>query len=191
MATYIILTVARALVVSALVFASLVALTHWAVRSRRINPFSALPRLIRHGSDPILLPLERRVSRAGGNPQDAPFWLLGIVVIGGLIFLSLLEWLISTIYRLIHVVEMGPRGILSFTVDALFTLLMGALIVRVIASWFGFGRYRRWMRPVYALTDWLVEPIRRILPPLGFVDLSPMVAWLALWVVRGFLMSVI
>ncbi len=191
MATYIILTVARALVVSALVFASLVALTHWAVRSRRINPFSALPRLIRHGSDPILLPLERRVSRAGGNPQDAPFWLLGIVVIGGLIFLSLLEWLISTIYRLIHVVEMGPRGILSFTVDALFTLLMGALIVRVIASWFGIGRYRRWMRPVYALTDWLVEPIRRILPPLGFVDLSPMVAWLALWVVRGFLMSVI
>ena len=56
-----------------------VGLTHWAVRSRRITPFGAWPRFMRRASDPVLLPLERRVIRAGGSPQDAPLWLIGIV----------------------------------------------------------------------------------------------------------------
>ena len=44
---------------------------------RRINPFGAWPSLIRRASDPVLRPLERRVVRMGGNPQDAPLWLIG------------------------------------------------------------------------------------------------------------------
>ena len=36
-----------------------------------------------------------------------------------------------------------------------------------------------------ALTDWLIDPIRRLLPPVGMIDLSPMVAWLVLWIARG------
>ena len=35
------------------------------------------------------------------------------------------------------------------------------------------------------LTDWLIEPIRRILPPVGMIDFSPLVAWLLLSLVRG------
>ena len=40
-----------------------------------------------------------------------------------------------------------------------------------------------------ALTDWLIEPIRRILPPVGMLDFSPLVAWLVLTLVRGFVLS--
>ncbi|MGI8818335.1 MAG: YggT family protein [Gemmatimonadales bacterium] len=32
----------------------------------------------------------------------------------------------------------------------------------------------------------MIDPIRRILPPTGMIDFSPMVAWLVLYVVRGF-----
>jgi YggT family protein len=70
-------------------------------------------------------------------------------------------------------------------VGALFSLLMAAILVRVIASWFGISPYSRWMRPVMALTDWLIDPIRRLMPPVGMIDLSPMVAWLVLWIARG------
>jgi len=42
---------------------------------------------------------------------------------------------------------------------------------------------------VYALTDWLVEPIRRLLPPMGALDWSPLLAWLALWVLQRMLLS--
>jgi YggT family protein len=50
-------------------------------------------------------------------------------------------------------------------------------------------RYSKWIRPVYILTDWFVEPIRRIVPPLGAVDLSPLVAMIVLSVLRQILLS--
>ena len=41
------------------------------------------------------------------------------------------------------------------------------------------------------LTDWIIEPIRRILPPFGMIDFSPVVAWLALSIVRSFVLSLL
>jgi YggT family protein len=182
---------ARTLVIVALVYASAVALTHWAVRSRRITPFGAWPRLMRRASDPVLLPLERRVIRAGGSPQDAPLWLIGIVIAGGLLLLSLVHWVAGFSATLIVLANAGPRAWARFVLGGLFTLMMAALFVRVIASWFGISRYRAWMRPVVLLTDWLIEPIRRILPPFGMIDFSPLVAWLVLILLRNFVLSVL
>jgi YggT family protein len=68
---------------------------------------------------------------------------------------------------------------------------MYALIVRVIAAWFGMFRYSRWIRPAYILTDWIVEPIRHVVPPLGAFDVSPIVAWLALMLLRQILLSIL
>ena len=182
---------ARIAVIVALAYASAVALTHWAVRSRRITPFGAWPRFMRRVSDPVLLPLERRVVRAGGSPQDAPLWLGGIVIVGGLLLLSLVQWLAGAVAELAITAQSGPRELVRFLVSGLFTLLMVALLIRVIGSWFGISPYRRWMRPVMLLTDWIIEPIRRVLPPFGMIDLSPLVAWLVLSIVRSFLLSAI
>jgi YggT family protein len=181
----------RALVIAALVYALIVALTGWAVRNRRIDPFGAGPRFMRKLSDPVLQPLERRILRSGGNPQNAPLWLLGIVIGGGLLLLSLTSWLIGTAASITMIAHGGPRIWIRVLVGALFTLLMTAILIRVIGSWFGIGPYNRWMRPVYALTNWLIDPIRRILPPFGMIDFSPMVAWLVLYVVRGFVMGLL
>jgi YggT family protein len=181
----------RIVVILALAYASAVALTHWAVRTRKITPFGAWPRFMRRASDPALQPLERRILRSGGNPQDAPLWLVGIVIVGGLLLLSLVQWLVGFAVTLDVLVQSGPRSWARFLVSGLFSLLMIALFVRVIASWFGISPYRPWMRPVMLLTDWMIEPIRRILPPFGMIDFSPLVAWLVLSVVRGFVLSMI
>jgi YggT family protein len=184
-------TALRALVIVALVYASLVALTHWALRNRRINPFGAWPRLVRKASDPLLLRLERRVIAAGGSPQNAPLWLVGLVIAAGLVLLSLTHWLIGIAAGLTVAAQGGPRVWARVLVNAVFTILMAALLIRVIASWFGIGPYRGWMRPVVVLTSWLIDPIRRILPPVGMFDFSPMVAWLVLLVVRGFVLGLL
>src|SRR5437899_3163904 len=85
----------------------------------------------------------------------------------------------------------GPRAVLAFLIGALYSVLFAALLLRVIGSWFGLFRYSRWMRPAYALTDWLVEPIRRLLPPMGALDWSPLVAWLVLWLLKQLLLNVV
>jgi len=188
---YILDTAVRSIVLVALAFSIIVALTHWAVRNRRINPFGVWPRFVRRVSDPILLPLERRVIQAGGSPQNASLWLLGLVIGGGLLLLSLTQGLIGTAASLILLIHGGPQVWIRVLVSAVFTLLMTAILIRVIGSWLGIGPYRKWMRPFYLLTDWLIDPLRRVLPPMGMFDFSPMVAWLVLYVVRGFVMGLL
>jgi YggT family protein len=105
--------------------------------------------------------------------------------------MSLTSWAIDALARLSWMAQSGPRFWLQTLVSLFFTILMTAILIRVIASWFGIGPYRRWMRPIMALTSWLIDPIRRILPPFGMFDFSPMVAWLVLYVVRGFVLGLL
>ncbi len=183
-----VVTGVRAVVGAAFVLAALVALTHWAVRSGKLAPFGGWARFVRSWSDSLLRPVELRINRAGGNPQDAPLWLLGIVVLGGLLLIGLLEWVFGFVVSLVYAAKAGPSAILPTLVNVLFTVLMTALLIRVIASWFGISPYSRLMRIVHGLSDWLVDPIRRFVPAFGPFDLSPMIAWLVLSLTRSLIM---
>ena len=177
--------IVRSLVVVALAYAAVVAITHWAVRSGRLNAFGAWPRFVRRISDPVLRPIERRVLRAGGNPQDAALWLVGVVIVGGLILLWLLGWVLGFIASLSVLTRSGPGAWVYALVRAAFIVLEIALIIRVVSSWLGLGPFSRLVRPAYRLTDWLVVPLRRVLPTMGPFDLSPMLAWILLsWVAQ-------
>jgi YggT family protein len=174
----------RGLIAAGFVYASLIAVTHWLVRGKRLQPFGAWPRLVRKVSDPVLHPIERRLLRAGGNPQDGPLWLIGGVVVGGLVLMALARWLMRFVLDLAYVAGAGPRALLIQLVSSVFAVLNIALLVRVFSSWFGVSEYAKWMRPFVWLTDWLLEPIRRRMPPMGAFDLSPIVAYLVLMVLR-------
>jgi len=177
--------VVRGLIVVALGYAAIVAITHWAVRSGRLNAFGAWPRFVRRASDPLLRPIERRVLRAGGNPQDAPLWLFAVVIVGGLIVIWLLGWMLGFLASLAALTRSGPGAWIYALVRAGFIVLEIALIVRVVSSWIGLGPFSRLVRPAYRLTDWLVIPLRRLLPSFGPFDLSPMLAWILLsWIAQ-------
>ena len=47
-----------------------IAVLDWAVRTRRVNPFSVVARFCRRVIDPMLAPIESRVVRAGGIPTQ-------------------------------------------------------------------------------------------------------------------------
>lgn len=181
----------RYAVFAAFVASALIALGSWAVRTRRISPFTGLARLIRTLTDPIINPTERWVLRRGGNPQNAPWWLLGAVVVGGIVVITVAQWLVVVGARASFAVQTGPRGLLRLVVYYAGQAVLIALIVRVIGSWLGFFRYSRWMRPFYFLTDWIVEPLRRIIPPLGMFDITPLVAWIVIRIALSALMGVL
>lgn len=184
-------TIARYVVFATFGASALVALASWLVRTRRISPFGALGRTLRAASDPILRPIEGRLLRAGGNPVHAGWWLAVGVAAVGVLLLALLDWAIGALYGLAAAWSVGPRALLMLVIETAYAVLLAALGLRVVASWFGFFRYARWMRPAYALTDWLVEPIRRILPPTGAIDWSPLAAWPVLWVLKRLLLAVV
>jgi YggT family protein len=171
--------------------ALLVALGSWAVTTRRISPFSRLARLIRGVSDPILLPVERWLVTRGRNPQDAPWWLLGIVVVGSILGLTVFQWLWATVANLAAAGRSGPRNTIRLVIYLSAQLVLFALIARVVGSWFGAGRFNRWLRPAYRITDWIVEPLRRFIPPIGIVDITPLAAWLLLQIILSIVLRLI
>jgi len=181
----------RILVLAVAAAASLVAVTHWAVRQKHLSAFSAFPRFVRRWSDPILRPLEGRMGRWGRNPQDAPLWLLGIAVFGGILLLSLVGWATGWIGQVLWLRQAGASDWAQFLVTTATQLLMLAILVRVIGSWVGAGDFTPWMRPFVFLTEWLVAPIRRRLPARGPFDLSPIVAYFVLILVRAILFYLI
>jgi YggT family protein len=178
---------ARAIALTGVGIAGAIAATHWAVRKRAIPPFGAVSKTVRSLGDPMLRPIEKQLARRGGNPQDATFWLLGIAIIGGLVLISVTRWLGGVVASIIRLGDAPPSVWVLVAVDWAFGLLMLALIVRVIGSWIGQGRFNRWMVWVYKLTDWLVNPIQRVLPTFGSIDLSPLVAYVALIIARAFI----
>jgi YggT family protein len=183
--------VLRYTVFGLVVLAAIVALGSWLVRTRRVSPFGVLGRTLRSVTDPVVRPVERRLVRMGGNPVHAGGWLVVLTAVAGIVLVSLAGWLVGTFQTARAAASGGPRGTFTLIVDLAYRILFAALIVRVIASWLGMFRYSRWIRPAYLLTDWFVEPIRRVVPPLGAMDLSPLVAMIVLSIVRQILLSIV
>src|SRR2546425_5908547 len=165
--------VLRYVVFAAFAASVLTALASWLVRTRRISPFGALGRTLRAASDPLIRPIEARLVRAGGNPVHAGWWLAVAVAVAGVVFITLWNLLVDNAYSVAAADNEGPRGAMVLAVVVAYRILVAALVVRVIAGWFGYFRYTRWIRPAYALTHWLVAARRRALPKGGGCELSP------------------
>ncbi|HUH88943.1 MAG TPA: YggT family protein [Pusillimonas sp.] len=74
-------------------------------------------------------------------------------------------------------------GILGFVLDIVFLLFGIALIVRAWAYAIRLHPFNPYSQAVIRLTDWLVQPLRRIVPPRGKVDLPSLLAcWLTAFV---------
>src|SRR6266436_4137135 len=164
----------RYLVFAAFATSVIVALASWLVRTRRVSPFGALGRTLRTASEPLIRPIETRLVRAAG-----------------VLLITLWNWLVETAFGVAAAYTAGPRGMIALAIDLVYRILVVAIWVRVLGAWFGQFRYSRWVRPAYVLTDWVVEPIRRVLPPAGGWDWSPLAAWLALWVLKRVLLTIV
>jgi len=184
LATYaaVVVVVKKVLLYSAIVVAGVAGLD-WAVRTRRLSPFSRTARLMRGRVDPLLAPIERVIVRAGGTPASAPWWALAAVIIGGIVLITLLDFFGNILFQLI-VVSQQPREAPMLIASWVFSLLSLALLVRVLSSWFPISPYSKWIRWSYVFTDWMIGPLRRVVPTIGMIDITPIVAWFLLSLVR-------
>jgi YggT family protein len=163
----------------------------WAVRTRKISPFNAVARFCRSTVDPFISPIERKVVRAGGAPASAPLWALAGVVIGGILLLTLLDVIKLEVIRSIVATQEGSGGIFRLLVSWTFTVLKLALIVRVISSWLPVSPYSAWIRWSYLLSEPILAPMRRIVPGLGGIDFTPILAYFLLNIVESLLFRLV
>jgi YggT family protein len=161
-----------------------IAAADWAVRTRRISPFSGVARFLRARVDPRLAGIERQVVRAGGHPASTPWWALVVYVVLAMLLIAAIGIAASLVRDALVATSTGTTGVLMLIVDWTFEFLRFALLVRVIASWFPALAYRRWISWSFSATEWMLRPLRRVIPSMGVIDITPIVAYFALQIVQ-------
>jgi YggT family protein len=157
-----------------------IAAADWAVRTRRLNPFGSVARFLRARVDPQLVGIERRVLRAGGRPTATPLWALMVYVIAAMLVLAGLQLLSALMLEAVRATTMGGGELLLLVVRWTFGFLTFALLVRVVASWIPSLGASRWVRWSYGATEWMLRPLRGLIPSIGVIDITPIVAYFAL-----------
>lgn len=143
-----------------------------------VNPFSKPAMMVRRFSDPLVDPVRRGMARAGLDPKIAPIATILIAILLGYFALELVRTLLGTITGVLLSLNRGAVvpliGYLLYGVLSLYSLL---IFMRIVFAW-GASSTNRVLRFLIRVTEPVLGPFRRIIPPLGMFDISPIVVLL-------------
>jgi YggT family protein len=153
------------------------------------NPFSRPVILIRRLTDPFVNPVRRGLMNFGIQPNGAPLVVVLLAILLGYFVLMLAGSVLNTLAGIAHSLTSGQAGgVVALFGYVLFGLLSfyGLLIViRIIFSWGRVSHVNRLMRFLVRVTDPVLVPLRQMIPPLGMFDLSPIVAFILIWLFQA------
>lgn len=85
--------------------------------------------------------------------------------------------------------------LLTEYVNAVFTVFLVVMLIRILLSWVPRAPSGRVTSALWRFfhdsTEWYLRPFRRVIPPLGMFDLSPIVALIVLYVVNAVVVRVL
>ncbi len=133
-------------------------------------------------------PIVSVVNRILGIPAYRRYDLSTIAVLAAsVIVIWVVRTLIVWLFQLILFVPgwvLSPLssvyGILTFVLRLVFELYSMALLVRILFEWVRVPYSSRVMRFLWDITEPVLAPIRRALPPFGGLDFSPLIAFFLL-----------
>lgn len=151
-----------------------------------LNPFAWASRTIRRLTDGFVMPVRGSLRQLGVDPKFAPLVVILLVIIVGYFVSQLANTIGVTI---VGVWNSGRRGAVitavGFLIYGLLSIYLILIIARVVFSWGQISYRNRVMRFLVNTTEPLLGPLRRMLPPLGWIDISPFVAGLIIMFVRA------
>jgi YggT family protein len=81
---------------------------------------------------------------------------------------------------------------LIWIINLVFGVYEFLIFIRVLLSWVNINPNHPLVRTLYSLTDPLLKPIQRLIPPIGgTIDISPAVALILLYIVQRVLISLL
>ncbi len=153
---------------AATILAAVLLLRFW-MQAVKVRPPASIGQFIYTVSDWLVKPLRRVVPGTGGYDWAT---LLGAFLVA----------LVSTALTLWAMAALEPVTIVLLSVYKVVQWVlygfMGLLIIEMIFSWV--NPHAPLAPLVSALTDPLMRPLRRVIPPIGSIDLSPLVAFILL-----------
>jgi YggT family protein len=159
-----------------------------------LNPFGWTSRTVRRLSDGFVVPVRGGLRGFGIETKFAPLVVILIVILLGYFVLQLLGAVAAMVAGIIVSARTGAVfRIIGFIISGLISIYILLIVIRIVFSWGMLSYTNRVMRFLVDVTEPLLGPLRRRIPPLGWLDISPLVAILILWLfqqaVAGTLLS--
>tara|TARA_B110000503_G_scaffold85373_1_gene129821 strand:+ start:59404 stop:59991 length:588 start_codon:yes stop_codon:yes gene_type:complete len=138
------------------------------VRADFYNPFSQFVVKI---TNPLVVPVRRIIPGYGG--VDVATLLLAVLLqIAGIAAIFLIRF--GAIPAAVPLILGGLLGVVALLVQMYFF----ALLAMIILSWVAQGSRHPAIFLLYQITEPLMAPVRKILPPMGGLDFSPILAFI-------------
>ncbi|MBT5923049.1 MAG: YggT family protein [Cellvibrionales bacterium] len=144
----------------------------------RADFYNPISQFIVKATDPLLKPLRRFIPGLWGI--DIPSIVLALLVqIVGLVLMMLLKGTVSG--SLMLFLLLGLFGVLNISLKIAFF----AIIIVIVVSWIAPQSYNPAVSLLRQISDPLMAPFRRIIPPMGGLDFAPMLAMFVIHVLRS------
>lgn len=154
------------------------------------NPFGKVGRFgfkVRKATEKWVYPAARFFAMYRVDTRLAPLLTMFI----GLVFTYFFTQIVGNTFFVIDgltagVVTGSPKVFVGFVLYGLLSLLVLFIFIRFLASWFVFTR-KTFLAFVMRVTDPIMLPVQRLIPPIGMFDISAMIVL----IVIGFLQSLV
>ena len=147
----------------------------------RADFYNPISQFIVKATDPLLKPLRRFIPGLWGI--DVPSIVLALLVqIIGRVLLMLLDGSISggpVLFLLL-----GLFGVINISLKIAFF----AIIIVIVVSWIAPQSYNPAVSLLRQISDPLMAPFRKIIPPMGGLDFAPMLAMFVIHVLRSIIL---
>ncbi|HEU4930726.1 MAG TPA: YggT family protein [Pyrinomonadaceae bacterium] len=155
-----------------------------------LNPFAWTSRTIRRLSDGLVMPVRGGLRGFGVDPKFAPLVVILISILLGFFLLQLVSTIATTIVGVMESIQSGAFfWVIGFILYGFLSIYSLLVVIRVIFSWTMLSYSNRIMRFLIDVTEPLLGPLRRVVPLLGRIDISPIVALLILWLFQAAIMG--
>jgi len=173
-------------IVGVIIAVILLMLVRLALNYADLNPFNRSVLMVRRFSDPFINPVRRAIINFGFAPNIAPLVTILVTILVGWFALRLAASVLGMLRGVFISLQTGAFvaaiGWVLYGVLDVYALL---IFIRIIFAWGGVSYSNRVMRFLVNATDPLLLPLRRMLPPLGPFDLSPIVAFIIIWLFKA------
>jgi YggT family protein len=151
-----------------------------------LNPFSRPFIFVRRLSDPLVNPVRRSLIQFGFGPNITPLVVILISILLGWFVLQLAESILVTFAGVMASLQAGRViAVVGYLLYGFLSVYILLITIRIIFSWGGVSYSNRVMRFLVNATDPVLAPARRIVPPLGVFDISPIIVILILYLLRA------
>jgi YggT family protein len=150
------------------------------------NPFGWTSLTIRRLTDPLIGPVRRTLVGFGVDPKYAPLVVILLTILLGWFSLQLVSSLADTIAGVLLSLGQGAMPpLIGYVLYGLLSLYSLLIFIRIIFSWVMVSYSNRLMRFLVNATEPLLGPLRRFVPLVGTFDISPIVAFIIIWLFQS------